>query len=70
VETQQKKDSFKQMLLDEMRLHDVDDVAVVEEESQSNAEKKQDFYDYEESITTDTIESEGSKCLFMQCKET
>jgi len=32
VETQQKKDSFKQMLLD------VDDAAVVEEESQSIAE--------------------------------
>jgi len=43
VETQQKKDSFKQMLLDEMRLHDVDDVAVVEEESQSNTEKRKTF---------------------------
>jgi len=40
METQQMKDSFKHMLLDEMRLHDVDDVAVVKEESQSNVEKK------------------------------
>ena len=62
VETQQKKDSLKQMLLDEMRLYDhVDDVAVVEEESQSSPKKK-DFYDFEskkeESDTEDTVESE------------
>ena len=31
------------MLLDEMRLHKVDKVAVVEEESQSNAEKRKIF---------------------------
>ena len=41
VETQQKKDSLKQMLLDEMQLYDhVGDVAVVEEESQSSQRRK------------------------------
>ena len=50
-----------------MRLYDhVDDVAVVEEESQSSPKKK-DFYDFEskkeESDTEDTVESEARAYL-------
>ena len=68
VETQQKKDSLKQMLLDEMRLYDDDDVVEGEhcKESQVKANKKKDFYEFdsdEECISEDTIESEASTYL-------
>ena len=68
VESQQKKDSLKQMLLDEMRLYD--DESVVQEnnckESLGKANKKKDFYEFnsdEECISKDTIESEANAYL-------
>lgn len=67
VETQHKKDTLKQMLLDEMRLCGDDDV--VEEdckEAQAKANKKKDFYEFEsdeECVSEDTIESEASAYL-------
>jgi len=61
VETQQKKDSLKQMLLDEMPLYD--HVAVVEEESQSSQRKKIFTILNPESDTEDTVESEARAYL-------
>ena len=76
VETQQKKDSLKQMLLDEMQLYDhVGDVAVVEEESQSSqkkkSQKKKDFYNFEseeKSDSEDTVES-GARAYLSKAKK-
>ena len=66
VETQHKKDTLKQMLLDEKRL--CDDVVVEEDckDSQAKANKKKDFYEFdsdEECVSEDTIELEASAYL-------
>ena len=66
--SQQKKDSLKQMLLDEMRLHDNEGVVQENDckESQGKANKKKDFYEFdsdEECISKDIIESEASAYL-------
>ena len=76
VETQSKKDSYKQMLIDEMRLFVGENHLVVENEDdavQSRAEqggenqKKDHFYDFpsddESSTSTDTVEVEAANYL-------
>ena len=78
VETQSKKDSYKQMLIDEMRLFVGENQLVVESEVdavQSRAEqggenqRKDHFYDFpsdddhEGSTSTDTVEVEAAKYL-------
>ena len=65
VETQSKKDRYKQMLIQEMRLHAAGNDAVVVEETQ--AEKKDDFYDFqsdEESDSQGNVETEANDYLY------
>ena len=76
VETQSKKDSYKQMLIDEMRLFVGENHLVVENEDdavQNRAEqggenkRKDHFYDFpsddESSTSTDTVEVEAANYL-------
>ena len=55
VEKQEKKGQYKQMLLDEMRLFDNDEVQVEEFSSESQEkEKKKDFYEFDSDDETST----------------
>ena len=64
VEKQEKKDQYKQMLLDEMRLFDNDEVQVEEFSSESQEkEKKKDFYEFDgdDETSTNTIDAEATE---------
>ena len=55
MEKQEKRDQYKQMLLDEMCLFDNDEVQVEEFSSESQEkEKKKDFYEFDSDDETST----------------
>lgn len=61
VEKQGKKDQYKQMLLDEMRLFDNNEVQV--EEFSSKSQEKKDFYEFDsdDETSTNTIDAEATE---------
>ena len=64
VEKQEKKDQYRQMLLDEMRLFDNDEFQVEELTSESKEkEKKKDFYEFDsdDETSTNTIDAEATE---------
>ena len=64
MEKQEKKDQYRQMLLDEMHLFDNDEVQVEEFTSESQEkEKKKDFYEFDsdDETSTNTIDAEATE---------
>ena len=66
MESQEKKDTHRQMIIDELHLHESTKDVVIEEEHPTQAHKRKDFYEFDtedEKSTSDDAETEAMEFL-------